>query len=347
MSAERLVKLWDGKRYLVDEVEAACPGLVAYATENESLKETVLAPESPRYRLTLLILLVVILGATALLRLNGAGWQGIVAANGILSLAFVLPMLHERWSRKRRFPRTVAVNNGTLSIETPVKRQEFPLAGCQWKWGDTREDCSFVIAGPTQPALELECADPENSIRQANVWVGVDEESRQRWHAFFILAGVPAVAKPKIILSTGMYISYMIAGGILGLMVGRLVGAFVALVGGNGVLNWWLAIVGTIVGAEFGALYVRNMYFRDDLMTTANRDNFYHGPAGGILIKPCVYSAFYAFYVAQNVSAGIIIVAVSVAIGWIVPYCFIRQKLRQQQRRAQSEPIPTVEKRMS
>lgn len=134
-----------------------------------------------------------------------------------------------------------------------------------------------------------------------------------------------------------MVLGHILAGGLLGFVAGEVTGSAVDQLRGDKVLGELIAFASTITGGFLGILYVVTMYFEGPLSATKLLTHFY--------VPVLKIFALYGVSLAvasKNELAGMLIVAVSLGIGWGIAYGFTQRKLRQQRRTQTKTGEPTA-----
>jgi hypothetical protein len=193
------IQLWDGKNYDASRLEASCPGIVEYARQHDVLAErleiddlTARQRQKPvkfRTAIVAFSLLIVVLAIACLV--SGVPISAIVPVVICVSVVSLILLFATGVSRFRgqTLPRTITVDGGFVTVETPQERQTFPLADCSWFIGKLSDDRALADSLAKGPAVIII---PRERPQFA---CGIEEESRKRWKAFLEAAGVCRVLR--------------------------------------------------------------------------------------------------------------------------------------------------------
>jgi len=211
------VKLWDGKRYCRDCVEAVCSGLADYAASHDSLEETprLRVVDCLRFTAFLLVILtglcgvlcaLLIIAPSELEAIDLLAVSGFLAAlcmvtvimflllvilfkttitakDGFITQATTMPLL----KKARSFRPTPSADTSDVKVSNTWNLQD-----CRWYVGKGRGLYGFVAPG--EPKVVLRVPVVLFGIRiwwRTSVICGFSAESRRLWKGFLTLAGVP------------------------------------------------------------------------------------------------------------------------------------------------------------
>jgi len=197
--SDETIQLWDGKHYDARRIETLCPGVVEYATRHAVLTERLEIADQEAHRrqkpvdfrtaILLFSLLVISVAVGCLISgVPATEIVPVVVCVAVVSLILLFATGVSRF-RGKTLPRTITVDGGVVTVETPQGSQTFPLADCSWFIGKLGDDKALTDSLAKGRAVILI---PRESPQLA---CGIEEESRERWKVLLEVAGVRRVLR--------------------------------------------------------------------------------------------------------------------------------------------------------
>jgi hypothetical protein len=146
--------------------------------------------------------------------------------------------------QRAQLPRTVEVVGDSLAITRPKGTASYPLKDCRWSIGSTSSDMVFAFTGPKRAVVVVT---PDERVA-----CGRTSQVMDQWRTFLTLERIPDYYNPGCLPIS----LFMILGGFIGGIVGLMLGKVIIANNGGQPLLFGLLFLGVIDGGTSVALYL-------------------------------------------------------------------------------------------
>jgi hypothetical protein len=206
---EKPIKLWNGLYYPQDVLNHACPRLSTYAQLHACLEETIAYSVQAMFRARMLpIVIAGVLVYCFMVSIHAAqNWRAMPAvgflanAVGLAAFVGVLWMVAVTFQvvgmfidSSKRYPFTVRVENGVLTVTSPGVRHQTPLCDCQWRivpaWRVKGVSKYHPQRHRDVVLITYQVVDDCEQLNTKSVMCGATNQMRELWVGFLTIAGI-------------------------------------------------------------------------------------------------------------------------------------------------------------